>query len=397
MFKFNNYFFITMIASISLVGAEVPINDGEPIEAEIARTLDQLDALINRMPAEKTLELKMLQERRQRLRATIEIDSNAKNNDDVKKECAFEPKLPKELTEEERGKDVLARIKEKFIGDIPPEMLNAILFFKSHKNRVENNIRLSNKVLLHGEPGTGKTYLFEVMAQELQLPYISLAASSVGDKFMGEAPRKLREVFADAKKSEKPFLIFIDEIDAIATKRKDTTHDERRGTLMTLLTEVQEIAKNNNVFIVVATNDVESLDDAISDRFSVSHMPRLNCKQREELIMKLFKDAHLPPNAELAKRLAEATEKYSCSYLPDSEKNLNPNAQKKYWKECSFSNRDLETMVFTAQERQVSDCELNPGNCTKSFCFYLSQAMNARGKTGKEARGRRPLNCDNMN
>ena len=80
MFKFNNYFFITMIASISLVGAEVPINDGEPIEAEIARTLDQLDALINRMPAEKTLELKMLQERRQRLRATIEIDSNAKNN-----------------------------------------------------------------------------------------------------------------------------------------------------------------------------------------------------------------------------------------------------------------------------------------------------------------------------
>jgi SpoVK/Ycf46/Vps4 family AAA+-type ATPase len=252
-----------MIASISLVGAEVPINDGEPIEAEIARTLDQLDALINRMPAEKTLELKMLQERRQRLRATIEIDSNAKNNDDVKKECAFEPKLPKELTEEERGKDVLARIKEKFIGDIPPEMLNAILFFKSHKNRVENNIRLSNKVLLHGEPGTGKTYLFEVMAQELQLPYISLAASSVGDKFMGEAPRKLREVFADAKKSEKPFLIFIDEIDAIATKRKDTTHDERRGTLMTLLTEVQEIAKNNNVFIVVATNDVESLDDAI--------------------------------------------------------------------------------------------------------------------------------------
>jgi hypothetical protein len=69
-----------MIASISLVGAEVPINDREPIEAEIARTLDQLDALINRMPAEKTLELKMLQERRQRLRATIEIDSNAKNN-----------------------------------------------------------------------------------------------------------------------------------------------------------------------------------------------------------------------------------------------------------------------------------------------------------------------------
>lgn len=303
----------------------------------------------------------------------------------------FKAIKPTPLTDEEEKKDVIKRIKEKFIGDIPPHILDAIFYFHDYEKGIDEGLDIMNRILLSGESGMGKSYLIEVMAQELQLPYISISAASfLGEH--GESSREIREIFEFVEKQKQAYIIFIDEIDAIGSKRKESTHDENRGTLITLLTEIQRLSKNENIFIAVATNDLESLDEAVKDRFNaICSVKGLNHEQRKTLIMKLFNDKHLPADDELAQRLAYATERYEYSYVPDSEKHVHPSYQKEDTQEYVYSNRKLEHIVVAAHLRRARKKD------DKSLCEYFGEIMNEMGLPDRNARGKRSINCDNLN
>ncbi|MEF8822426.1 MAG: AAA family ATPase, partial [Halovenus sp.] len=106
-------------------------------------------------------------------------------------------------------------------------------------------------VLLHGPPGTGKTMLAKAVANETDATFIKMAGSELVQKFIGEGARLVRDLFELASENE-PAVIFIDEIDAIASKRTEskTSGDaEVQRTMMQLLSEMDGFEERGEIRI----------------------------------------------------------------------------------------------------------------------------------------------------
>ncbi|MFT4889431.1 MAG: proteasome regulatory subunit [Halobacteriales archaeon] len=129
----------------------------------------------------------------------------------------------------------------------------------------EAGIEPPSGVLLHGPPGTGKTMLAKAVANHTDATFIKMAGSELVRKFIGEGSRLVRDLFELAEERE-PSIIFIDEIDAIASKRTDskTSGDaEVQRTMMQLLSEMDGFEERGEVRILAATNRFDMLDRAI--------------------------------------------------------------------------------------------------------------------------------------
>ncbi len=120
-------------------------------------------------------------------------------------------------------------------------------------------------VLFYGPPGTGKTLLAKAVANETNATFIKIVASEFVKKYIGEGSRLVRGVFELAKEKA-PAIIFIDEIDAIAGKRlQSSTSGDRevQRTLMQLLAEMDGFESRGNIGIIAATNRPDILDPAL--------------------------------------------------------------------------------------------------------------------------------------
>ena len=117
-------------------------------------------------------------------------------------------------------------------------------------------------VLLYGPPGTGKTLLAKAVASESNATFMHLNGPEIMDKYYGESERKLREIFEEAQ-ANSPAIIFIDEIDSIASKRDDTKGEVERRVVAQLLALMDGLLTRGDVIVVAATNRPDSLDPAL--------------------------------------------------------------------------------------------------------------------------------------
>ena len=111
-------------------------------------------------------------------------------------------------------------------------------------------------VLITGPPGTGKTMLAKAVANSTEVTFLGIVGSELAQKYIGEGGRMVREMF-DMARSKAPSIIFIDEIDAIGSKRLDvaTSGDrEVQRTLMQLLAELDGFNSLDEVTVIAATN-----------------------------------------------------------------------------------------------------------------------------------------------
>ena len=121
-------------------------------------------------------------------------------------------------------------------------------------------------ILLHGPPGTGKTLLAKAVAASTNSTFIEIVGSELVQKFIGEGAKLVKDLFKLAK-ARAPSIIFIDEMDAIASKRIDVgTSGERevQRTFMQLLAEIDGFKPLDNVKIIGCTNRKDILDPAIT-------------------------------------------------------------------------------------------------------------------------------------
>ena len=120
-------------------------------------------------------------------------------------------------------------------------------------------------VLLYGPPGTGKTLLAKAVANSTDATFLRVVGSEFVQKYIGEGARLVRELFEMAK-NKAPAIIFIDELDAIGTRRLDgaTSGDrEVQRTLMQLLAEMDGFDARGEVKLIAATNRLDMLDPAL--------------------------------------------------------------------------------------------------------------------------------------
>ncbi|KAI5451799.1 26S proteasome regulatory subunit 6B [Naganishia albida] len=120
-------------------------------------------------------------------------------------------------------------------------------------------------VLLYGPPGTGKTMLVKAVANATTASFIRVVGSEFVQKYLGEGPRMVRDVFRMARENS-PCIIFIDEVDAIATKRFDAqtgADREVQRILLELLNQMDGFDQGDNVKVIMATNRQDTLDPAL--------------------------------------------------------------------------------------------------------------------------------------
>lgn len=117
-------------------------------------------------------------------------------------------------------------------------------------------------VLLHGPPGTGKTLLAKAVANETNSHFILINGPEIMSKYYGQSEENLRKKFEEAEKNA-PSIIFIDEIDAIASKREDIRGEVERRVVAQLLALMDGLKSRGKVVVIAATNVPNILDPAL--------------------------------------------------------------------------------------------------------------------------------------
>merc|ERR1719166_852465 len=120
-------------------------------------------------------------------------------------------------------------------------------------------------VILYGAPGTGKTLLAKAVANETKATFLRVCGSELIQKYLGEGPKLVRELFRVADENA-PCIIFIDEIDAVGTKRYDSNSGGEREiqrTMLELLNQLDGFDSRADTKVIMATNRIETLDPAL--------------------------------------------------------------------------------------------------------------------------------------
>jgi cell division protease FtsH len=166
-----------------------------------------------------------------------------------------------------------SRIKPTNVGDIgwddiagcdeaKAELREVTEFFADPQRFAATGARVPRGFLLTGPPGTGKTLLAKALARQTGARFYYMSASSLNEIFVGVGAKKLRKLFASARK-DSPAIIFLDEIDAAGKRRGMDMHGEDDKTLNQLLTEMDGFTEHDQVVVIGATNRPEALDDAL--------------------------------------------------------------------------------------------------------------------------------------
>ena len=168
------------------------------------------------------------------------------------------------------------------------ELIELVDFLKKPDEYVKMGAKIPRGVLLYGKPGTGKSLIAKAIAGEADVPFISMSGSEFIEMFAGLGASRVRKLFEKAKKMA-PCIIFIDEIDAIGSRRTSNSgaETENNQTLNQLLVEMDGFNSSETIIVLAATNRPEMLDKALlrPGRFDRQiTVPTPDIKGREEIL-----------------------------------------------------------------------------------------------------------------
>ena len=156
-------------------------------------------------------------------------------------------------------------------------------------------------VLLSGPPGTGKTMLAKAIATDAKANFVYANGSDFIEKYVGVGAKRVRELFERAKEST-PSIIFIDEIDAIASRRESDMNSESLQTINAFLAELDGFSETSGILVIAATNRPDTLDSAFTraGRFDLKLAVNLPDREGREKILEVHsKNKPLGPDVNI--------------------------------------------------------------------------------------------------
>ncbi|WP_249365312.1 AAA family ATPase [Cytobacillus citreus] len=203
-------------------------------------------------------------------------------------------------------------------GEMKEEILQTLTTIKDPNRSLKMGVKPPKGILLYGPPGTGKTLLAQAIAKEISATFFSTSGSAFNEMFVGVGASRVRTLFQNARK-QKPAVVFIDEVDALAGKRKQHGGEESEKTLTELLVQLDGGQSNDGILFIAATNRKDMLDDAFlrPGRIDFSfHVPLPDTNGRKEIIEIQAKDRVLADDVkDSLEDLAESTSGFSGAEL----------------------------------------------------------------------------------
>ena len=242
------------------------------------------------------------------------------------------------------------------------ELKEIVEFLKKPKKFAEMGAKIPKGVLLYGKPGTGKTLIAKAIAGEADVPFISMSGSEFIEMFAGLGASRVRKLFDKARKLS-PCIVFIDEIDAIGSRRTSNSgaESENNQTLNQLLVEMDGFSTEETIIVLAATNRPEMLDKALlrPGRFDRQvTIPAPDLTGREEILKIHAKDKKLADDVSLYS-IAEDTAGFTGAELANILNEAAIIATKK--EHDAITNSDLDeavkkvTVGLEKTSRKISD------------------------------------------
>jgi cell division protease FtsH len=202
--------------------------------------------------------------------------------------------------------------------EMKEEIMQTLSILKEPDRSEKLGIKPPKGILLYGPPGTGKTLLAQAIARELNASFFSASGSAFNELFVGVGASRVRSLFQSARKTG-PAVIFIDEVDALAGRRKALGGEEAEKTLTELLVQLDGGHSNDGILFIAATNRKDMLDEAFlrPGRIDFSfHVPLPDTKGRKEIILLHSKGKMLADDVVSSfDELAESTSGFSGAEL----------------------------------------------------------------------------------
>lgn len=153
-------------------------------------------------------------------------------------------------------------------GKIPQSVVEIVDFLSFPEKFDKVGAKRPRGILMVGPPGTGKTSIARALAGEGNAAFIPASASQFVEIYVGVGPKRIRELFDSAREAiaygpHKSAIIFIDELDAIGSKRSAEGNSEYKNALNELLNQMDGFNRDDSIMVIGATNMVDAIDPAL--------------------------------------------------------------------------------------------------------------------------------------